>query len=96
MKKAIDVADEILSAVNPAPGVAIVVTERDAEQNWYAKSDPLTHEQLGVFSATLGSLQQSDPKIDWSGVTQREHGKRSVRRWRDAWNEKSGTGSTAG
>jgi hypothetical protein len=82
MKKATELLDEILRYVRPPRGCAITLTEvLDGEPNWDAGTELMPDDALGRFNTKIAAFRKSEPRVDWSDVTEREDGRRRVSKW---------------
>ena len=64
--------EELLLAVQPPRGCAIVLIERSfskpSESNWIATVGPMPPAYNRRYTAKVAGLRKTDPKIDWSQV----------------------------
>jgi hypothetical protein len=76
---------QVLHYVKPPRGVAMAVTEKVPAQatdtNWFVTTGPLDLEHKAKLTQKLADLQQTDPIVDWCGVSERDRQNRRVARW---------------
>ena len=80
MKSAEQLLKELLIHTKPPAGSAISLTEAadDGSPNWIACIGPMPSEVLDRYIEINGALRKSDPRIDWSAVSERSHGRRHI------------------
>jgi hypothetical protein len=71
LKTAKELVREIGVAVQPPPGVAIVLTEqRGSEPNWVAAASVMEAALTVKFSDKVAELMNADPNVDWDDMDQ--------------------------
>ena len=85
MRAAGDFLDDILKYVQPPRGCAIVVTERtpsaDDEPNWIVGAGVMDLPALGRYNRKIAEMRETERRIDWAGVTERDGDRRRIAKW---------------
>lgn len=85
VKGAEEFLEELLQAVRPPKGVAIVLRERkpkdQSDVNWVAITGNLPPAAMSKYSSAVVEMRRQHPRIEWDGITEREGEWRRIARW---------------
>jgi hypothetical protein len=82
MKTAEQLLDELLLDLQPPPGSVIALTEEipktDNDPNWISAIGIVPTPTLSRYQGKVGELRKSDPRVDWSNVSERVGERRRI------------------
>lgn len=85
LKSAEELLEDLLQAVRPPKGVAIVLRERkptdQLDANWVVATGNLPPDAMTKYSSAVIEMRRQNPRIDWDDVTEREGEWRRIARW---------------
>jgi len=85
MKGAQEFVEDLVRHVRPPRGCAIALTEYDPkdadEPNWTAGTGNMPPDALSRYESAVIELRRQHPRIDWTGITEKDGDRRRIARW---------------
>jgi len=85
MKTAREFIEDLVRQVQPPVGSAIALTERDPKNvkdtNWITGAGVMPLDALLRYDTAVAELRRQHPRVDWTGITEVDGGRRRIARW---------------